>query len=101
MARDEDDSLNAKEIKEILAVLKDSDVSELELERGNGIRLRIRRGPAGGPAQSFVPQMMMAAPQQQQHAAPSSAKPEAAPDKPGKLITSPFVGTFYRAPSPD
>src|SRR5688500_8081164 len=102
MAREEDSSLNAKEIKEILAVLKDSDVSELELERGNGIRLRIRRGPppaSGGT--SFVPQMMMAPPQQAAGSAPAAKAIEAAPDKPGKMITSPFVGTFYRAPSPD
>jgi acetyl-CoA carboxylase biotin carboxyl carrier protein len=30
-------------------------------------------------------------------AAPAAAKPE----KPGTMVTSPFVGTFYRAPSPD
>jgi acetyl-CoA carboxylase biotin carboxyl carrier protein len=36
-------------------------------------------------------------------AAPSpaaAAAPKAA-DKPGTIVTSPFVGTFYRAPSPD
>ena len=88
--------MNAKEIKEILAVLKDSDVTELELERGEGVRLRIRRGPVP----SAAPQMIMqAAPQAA--AAPVAAKPEAAVEKPGKLITSPFVGTFYRAASPE
>ncbi len=104
MAHDED-SLNAKEIKEILAVLKESDVSELELERGNGVRLRIRRGPippAGGAPQ-YVPQMMMAAPQAAAapSAAPAARAEAPAAEKPGKIITSPFVGTFYRAPSPD
>jgi len=104
MAREED-SLNAKEIKELLTVLKESDVSELELERGNGVRLRIRRGPlpAAGGAPQYVPQMMM--PQAVAHApaagAPAAKAEAAAPEKPGKLITSPFVGTFYRAPSPD
>ena len=34
--------------------------------------------------------------------APRPPKAEAKPaDKPGVLVTSPFVGTFYRAPSPD
>jgi acetyl-CoA carboxylase biotin carboxyl carrier protein len=36
--------------------------------------------------------------------APAAAAPKAdakAADKPGTLVTSPFVGTFYRAPSPD
>jgi acetyl-CoA carboxylase biotin carboxyl carrier protein len=106
MARDEDNGLNAKEIKEILAVLKDSDVTELELERGAGVRLKIRRGPppAAGAPMMAAP-MMMHAPQPQIAAAAakggdSGAAPAAA-EKPGKLITSPFVGTFYRAPSPD
>jgi acetyl-CoA carboxylase biotin carboxyl carrier protein len=104
------DGLNAKEIKEILAVLKDTDVTELELERGSGIRLRIRRGPpapVAGATMSYpnYPMMMQAAPQQGQ--GPSStgetkaAGPAVAAEKPGKMITSPFVGTFYRAASPD
>ena len=98
----EDNALNAKEIKEILAVLKDSDVTELELERGAGVRLKIRRGPVP----SAVPQMM-AQPMMMQAPAPAAAAATAAKadapaaEKPGKLITSPFVGTFYRAASPD
>jgi acetyl-CoA carboxylase biotin carboxyl carrier protein len=35
-------------------------------------------------------------------AAPAAGAPAAAAaEKPGTLITSPFVGTFYRSPSPD
>jgi acetyl-CoA carboxylase biotin carboxyl carrier protein len=33
-------------------------------------------------------------------AAAAASAPKAA-DKPGTTVTSPFVGTFYRAPSPD
>ena len=43
--------------------------------------------PAPSPATSAVP-------------APAAAPAKAA-DKPGAIVTSPFVGTFYRAPSPD
>jgi acetyl-CoA carboxylase biotin carboxyl carrier protein len=39
------------------------------------------------------------------HAAPAAPAPAAPraekPEKPGALVTSPFVGTFYRAPSPE
>jgi acetyl-CoA carboxylase biotin carboxyl carrier protein len=100
----EDDGLNAKEIKEILNFLKDSDVSELELERGGGVRLRIRRGPPPAAAGQMQMPMMMQAPMAAPGAAPREAtgsSPAAAVEKPGKLITSPFVGTFYRAASPD
>jgi len=110
MARpDGGDELNAKEIKEILAVLKDSDVSELELERGGGVRLKIRRGPIPAAGGTMMQPVVMQAP-------PTGASPVAAPpsgstgaspaapaaaEKPGKMITSPFVGTFYRAASPE
>ena len=104
----EDGGLNAKEIKEILAVLKDSDVSELELERGGGVRLKIRRGPIPAAAGTMMqPVMMQAAPTGASPAAPAAGSTGAAPaapaaaEKPGKMITSPFVGTFYRAPSPE
>src|SRR3954463_15969545 len=102
----EDGGLNAKEIKEILAVLKDSDVSELELERGGGVRLKIRRGPIPAAGATMMQPMMMQAPSTgASQAAPSGATGAsgAAPaaEKPGKMITSPFVGTFYRAASPD
>ena len=99
--------LNAKEIKELLSILKDSDVTELELERGEGVRLKIRRGPPPAPAGMAGP--MMAAPMMMQapqavgapRAEAAAGAPAPAAEKPGKLITSPFVGTFYRAASPD
>ncbi|MGB8930585.1 MAG: acetyl-CoA carboxylase biotin carboxyl carrier protein, partial [Anaeromyxobacteraceae bacterium] len=34
-------------------------------------------------------------------AAKGDAKAEVKADKPGTIVTSPFVGTFYRAPAPD
>jgi len=34
-------------------------------------------------------------------ASPAAKAPEKAAEKPGHLVSSPFVGTFYRAPSPD
>lgn len=94
--------MNTKEIKEILAVLKGTDVSELEIERGNGVRLRIRRGPQGETSVAASPVVMqMPAPRTELPTGPAPTAPAAAAEKPGKAITSPFVGTFYRAPSPD
>jgi acetyl-CoA carboxylase biotin carboxyl carrier protein len=47
------------------------------------------------PVSAPVPQAAPAAPA-------ASPKAEAKPaDKPGVLVNSPFVGTFYRAPSPE
>lgn len=83
-------------IKALLDLVEGTDVSELEYE-DEGLRIAVRRGaPAGAPA--FVAPM---APM----AAANVAAPAAAPAGPaiasGKTINSPFIGTFYRSPSPD
>jgi acetyl-CoA carboxylase biotin carboxyl carrier protein len=88
--------MNLKEIREILELLKASDVSEFELGRGDTV-LKLRRGPAN------VPVAVAAAPVS---TAPARAAEEPAaapvPSKPTyKEILSPIVGTFYRSPAPD
>ncbi len=86
--------MNLKEIREILELLKGSDVSEFELGRGDTV-LKLRRGPANVPA--AVPPPAPAAPTRpaEEPAAPVPPKPTY------KEILSPIVGTFYRSPAPD
>ncbi len=89
--------MNMKEIREILELLKDSDVSEFEIGRGDTV-LKLRRGPANVPVAPQPAPPALAVP-----ARPAST-PEAAsvPPKPAyKEILSPIVGTFYRSPAPD
>lgn len=70
--------------------------------------LTVRRGPVGSVAVQAMPQMQMAAPMQM-HAPAAAAAPAAAPaaaaapvvDDKSHVVTSPFVGTFYRKPNPD
>ncbi|MEW6718891.1 MAG: acetyl-CoA carboxylase biotin carboxyl carrier protein [Thermodesulfobacteriota bacterium] len=92
--------MNLKEIREILDLLKGSDVTEFELGRGE-TTLKVRRGSPPvlyAPAPAQAPASAAARP-----AEASEAKAfEAAPAKPAhKEIVSPIVGTFYRAPAPD
>ena len=88
--------MNLKEIREILELLKGSDVSEFELGRGDTV-LKLRRGPVNAPV--FLPPHAPAAPARAAEEPPAAAK---APPKPTyKEIASPIVGTFYRAPAPD
>ena len=89
--------MNLKEIREILELLKGSDVSEFELGRGDMV-LKLRRGPANVPVA-----MPTAAPAPAAPARPAEESPPApVPPKPTyKEILSPIVGTFYRAPAPD
>lgn len=90
--------MNLKEIREILELLKGSDVREFELGRGDTV-LKLRRGPANVPVAPPPPAPAPAVP-----ARPTEEPPPAAPVPPKptyKEILSPIVGTFYRSPAPD
>ena len=90
------------DVTKLVDALEDSDVRSLLWTRG-GEKIVIRRGPAPvSLAAAAAPQP--AAPSLAPVAAPAAPGPKAvekAPEKPGHVVTSPFVGTFYRAPSPD
>lgn len=90
--------MNLKEIREILELLKGSDVSEFELGRGD-TKLKLRRGPANAPAAAYPAPAAPAVPARPAGEPPAAAS---APPKPTyKEILSPIVGTFYRSPAPD
>ncbi len=89
--------MNAKEIKEILELLKGTEVKELELVRGeNTLRVKL-----GGAVEYHA--VAVAPPVASPVAVAAPAAPAAAPAAPlnYKEVVSPIVGTFYRAPSPD
>ncbi|RJP24694.1 MAG: acetyl-CoA carboxylase biotin carboxyl carrier protein [Deltaproteobacteria bacterium] len=92
--------MNLKEIREILELLKGSEISEFELGRGDTV-LKIRRG---APPVVFAPQApapVAAPPASPGTAGTPSAEAKTAPKPAHKEIVSPIVGTFYRAPAPD
>jgi acetyl-CoA carboxylase biotin carboxyl carrier protein len=93
--------LDHNQLRELIALLGESDIQELKLE-GDDFRLELRRNlPASQPQV-----VMQAAPAAMPAPAPApampSAAPPAAPAVRGDLveITAPMVATFYRAPSP-
>jgi acetyl-CoA carboxylase biotin carboxyl carrier protein len=95
------------DVTKLVDSLEGSDVRTLVWTRG-GEKVVIRRGPAPvnvmAPAAAPVaPAAPVAAliPAAAAPAAPAAKAPEKAPEKPGHVVSSPFVGTFYRAPSPD
>ena len=86
-------------IKTVIDLMREHDLNEFAVEEKD-FKLSLKRGsPAGMMA---VPQQMAAAPAAPA-AAPAPAAPAAAPAaaEAGTPITSPLVGTFYRAGSPD
>ena len=102
--------MDLKEIKQIIDLMKRSDLSEFAVEE-EGFKLRIRRGTSGVPvvASSGITGLAgdvaapVPAPVAAPAAAPATSKPAApAGDEAGvAYIKSPMVGTFYRAASPE
>ena len=84
------------ELRALLKVLSDADVAEFEHE-SEGVRIFVKRGTVIAPSH--------AAPTSQANVPPargSQVQVTASPvDENCIDVTSPFVGTFYRAPSPD
>lgn len=85
--------MDTDELKELIALLKDTDISELQIEK-DGSKIKIRRN-------TFIPQIEMP----QKPAITIEKTKEAAEEKEDTqrliTITSPIVGTFYRSPSPE
>jgi acetyl-CoA carboxylase biotin carboxyl carrier protein len=100
--------MNQKEIRELIEFLKEQDISEFELERGD-VKIRVKRGVSAPQliVPAMVPQISTSAP----HAAapptptaPATAAPAAEPvaddTANAHIVKSPIVGTFYECPSP-
>jgi len=97
------DAFSIEDIKKLVALVEKTDVNHIAWTRG-GEKVVIRRGAvvAGAMHAPVVHAPPVAAPVVSLAAAPAAAsRAEAKADLPGTYVTSPFVGTFYRAPSPD
>jgi oxaloacetate decarboxylase (Na+ extruding) subunit alpha len=96
--------MNLKEIRELIDLLKGTDVTELELEKA-GTKVRIKVGTQAPAPPVVVEHVAVGAQAQPALPQPPSAEPvvEKAeePQKNIVVVTSPIVGTFYRSPSPD
>ena len=85
--------LDLEQLRELIRLLDEANLTEIEVEHDDD-RIRVRRDPAAIVA--TVPQSV--APTAEGAAAAAAA---VAADENGVYVTSPFVGTFYRSPSPD
>ena len=97
-------SVNLDELRELIALMRDNDLAELELEREE-FRVRLRRDYAPVESNQFAqPAPAAPAPVPVSPAAPThpgaQATTAASQDQDLHIIPSPIVGTFYRSPSP-
>jgi acetyl-CoA carboxylase biotin carboxyl carrier protein len=99
--------MDFSDIERILALVRDHDLAEFELER-DGLKVRVRK--AGAPTFHATPLQLTSAPVAPQAlppaaplaAAPGPAAPAGADLESLELavVKSPIVGTFYRSPEP-
>lgn len=83
-------------VRELAQLLNETDLSEIEVEKGD-LRVRVARTlTATVQVPAAAPMMAAAAPA----AAPAPSDAKAAAAHPG-AVPSPMVGTAYRRPSPD
>ena len=92
--------MDLRKLKTLIDLVSESGVAELEITEGED-RVRIVNRPGTPVAQTVTvaaPAVLPAA--VAQPAAPAAAPAAPEPQANSRSITSPMVGTFYRAPSP-
>jgi len=94
--------LDLNKIKQVVDLMKKSDLSEFEIQ-DQEFKLRIKRDLPGraAPAAAPVAPAPVAAAPAPVAAAPAAPATPAAADPSIKLVTSPMVGTYYATPSPE
>src|SRR5262249_10969453 len=101
--------LDVEALRQIIEVLETSDVTQLTWRRGEE-RITIRRGEPPTTIVQAVPAIAAAATEVRSversvrdpsTAGKAAAAKHPAEEKPGHIVTSPFVGTFYRTPAPE
>jgi len=107
--------MNQKEIKELIELLVEHDITEFELERGD-VKVHVKRGNSAAPMIQVAPAMpavppvaAVVAPPVPSASAPAPPTPTSAAEKKAEeaaaeadlhIVKSPIVGTYYEAPSP-
>jgi acetyl-CoA carboxylase biotin carboxyl carrier protein len=92
--------ISLEQLKSLLETLEKGDVSEFEYE-DEQLKLRLALGKKAAPVIHAAPPIA-AAPLAAAASSPAAAaKPGDDNDPNVVFVTSPFVGTFYRAPGPD
>jgi acetyl-CoA carboxylase biotin carboxyl carrier protein len=103
-------TVDLKDIKAIIDLMKKNSISEFELERQD-FKIKLKRGPMSPTGEELPPQIylppvaalpsaVVAAPAVAPTQAVSNVVPMAAPTNEVE-IKSPMIGTFYRSPSPE
>lgn len=89
--------MDIRKVKKLIELLEESGIAEIEIHEGEE-SVRISRNAVAAPA-AYAPAPAAYAPAPLAVAAPVAAAPAEEVIE-GHVLTSPMVGSFYRAPSP-
>jgi acetyl-CoA carboxylase biotin carboxyl carrier protein len=84
-----DSAIDLETVRELARIIDEFGLAEVEADPSGHVRVRRDLPGAAGAASASAPSPLALAPSVE-------GPPEA-----GTFVTSPFVGTFYRAPSPE
>jgi acetyl-CoA carboxylase biotin carboxyl carrier protein len=93
--------MDLRKLKTLIDLVSESNISELEITEAEGKVRIVKAGAAAAPTQMMayaMPQGMPPPAEAPRAAAPAEA--EVPVVEAGHVVTSPMVGTFYRASSP-
>ncbi|GAB4488433.1 MAG: acetyl-CoA carboxylase biotin carboxyl carrier protein [Thermodesulfovibrionales bacterium] len=86
--------MELEDLKNIIELLKETDITELQVEK-DGTKMKIKREKFFQQLEIPVPRASVSSPPQE------AAARESEDEQRLFTVTSPIVGTFYRAPSPE
>ena len=81
--------INLELVRELARIAGEFNLSEVEADPSGRVRVCRQVGGGAGDSRSLLPPPAL------------SLAPSVETAEPGTFVTSPFVGTFYRAPAPD
>ena len=96
--------MDLEKIKELMAAMEDKGMTKVALKDKNGFELELERGsefeaiPYAPPVATMAPQLE---PQIQEKLPQKESESNQPETKEGHEVTSPMVGTFYTAASPE
>jgi acetyl-CoA carboxylase biotin carboxyl carrier protein len=91
-AKKVDSAIDLETVRELARIIGEFGLSEVEADPSGRVRVRRELGGAAGAASGAAAPPPIAL---------ATSPAVEGPSEAGVFVTSPFVGTFYRAPSPD
>lgn len=103
--KEEEEEMNLGEIKELVKILNETDVSEINLE-SDGTKVNIKKGGTVVKEAADTAEVQQEVQTQNNDTQTVKTEESTASDQEveaeeGEAIEAPMVGTFYRAPAPD